>query len=330
MQKKISLVSSGKLFFAFCVLGIHSGAFENSALRSYVFSLAVPFFFICSGYFLGVKINHINNLKEYQSVLNQYFKRLVVPYFIWGGVYFLVESLADVVTEGYTIWNAVLLRLHYWLVSSPGGGLWYVQTILILLLILKLNHKRKYRCILFWSLCILSMVPSTVDILATYSDTAVVVVREYNRYFLTDLNFVWNGLYFLAGIELAHLQIKNERIKGIIVFLILLMIKVVLSEAGVAHSFGRILNMLISAAIFMILFTTDAPYSKELSQRIRKASTIIYFTHILVKYMVQFAFKLLHQPETNMVFLISSIILSIYAYIMIKYFRNAKVYSLLY
>lgn len=87
MQKKISLVSSGKLFFAFCVLGIHSGAFENSALRSYVFSLAVPFFFICSGYFLGVKINHINNLKEYQSVLNQYFKRLVVPYFIWGGGY---------------------------------------------------------------------------------------------------------------------------------------------------------------------------------------------------------------------------------------------------
>lgn len=56
-NKENAAVDFAKLFFCVCILFLHSGAYHDVAYGDYLqktlLSLAVPFFFVASGYFFG-------------------------------------------------------------------------------------------------------------------------------------------------------------------------------------------------------------------------------------------------------------------------------------
>ena len=68
-----------KLFFAICIVAIHTGLLNqfSSATNWYImhmiFRLAVPFFFITSGYFFGKKFLPVeNNYSDRMKVCKKY------------------------------------------------------------------------------------------------------------------------------------------------------------------------------------------------------------------------------------------------------------------
>lgn len=83
-----------KLFFAYSVVGIHTIVFRDINydlwyyIQHLVFIMAVPFFFMCSGYFY--------NPQKDTSLLPKSVKRLMVPYFIWSIIYTIVARDFDV------------------------------------------------------------------------------------------------------------------------------------------------------------------------------------------------------------------------------------------
>lgn len=99
MDKKYSMVDIGKIICAYIVVAIHTAAFSevnlgksnlNTYLNKYLFDFAVPFFFVSSGFFLGKKLFASFSEEEYCNILKQYFKRLFIPYCMWGGYTFLL------------------------------------------------------------------------------------------------------------------------------------------------------------------------------------------------------------------------------------------------
>lgn len=126
----VSLVDAGRLVAILIVIAIHTGAFEDIPRADYVFSnfikiYAVPFFFVCSGYFLGVKLNRAAGLTEYRRVIRAYGRRLLTPYLFWGVINFLVEIAVNI-SKGMKANQAFIEQIHSWLVTSPGRALWYV------------------------------------------------------------------------------------------------------------------------------------------------------------------------------------------------------------
>ena len=140
---KTSCVDIGKLLFAYCVVAIHTLPFTEfsngtiyDVLFKNLFCIAVPYFFVSSGFFLGKKLNQAELLSEQRNIIVSYFKRLAIPYILWGSIYFVIQIASDVIKDKKPFLDSFLYYLHSLIMSSPGGGLWYVQTILLLLIIL--------------------------------------------------------------------------------------------------------------------------------------------------------------------------------------------------
>lgn len=145
INNRANFVDFGRFFFAFCIVAIHSGLsrdFPNSDLLPYLLAIAVPFFFICSGYFLSLKlIKFQDDLAGYRDTIKKYFMRLAIPYCVWGSWYFSISIFKALGAKEPS--EEIVFCLKAWFFSSPGGGLWYVQTILALLVIMWFIGNRK-------------------------------------------------------------------------------------------------------------------------------------------------------------------------------------------
>ena len=108
-----------------------------------------------------------------------------------------------------------------------------------------------------------------------------------------------------------------------------LILKFIMLESNVLY-FSKIIQMIGALGLFILLYLTTAHYSMDFSIKMRRWSTIIYFTHMTVKYAVQMLFKVMHWPDSDFVFYISIAILFTYAVIVEKYAKNTKLYKLLY
>lgn len=78
-----------KFIFSIFVVGIHVGILNGDEygkwfLLHWLFRMAVPFFFVASGYYFGKKL--WNATYENLDVLfSSYRKRLILPLVTWGG-----------------------------------------------------------------------------------------------------------------------------------------------------------------------------------------------------------------------------------------------------
>ena len=108
-----------------------------------VFNVAVPFFFVCSGYFLG---NHIGEEGWWKRECSKRIISIVVPFFIWSVVFAflplvavfssnLIHGRIASITVGSSLWFWVqILGLSPF--TYPGfAQLWYLRTLFLFVLI---------------------------------------------------------------------------------------------------------------------------------------------------------------------------------------------------
>ena len=60
LQKRYNTIDVMKIIMAFNVVGIHTGTYFDTNFPievNYVLDIAVPFFFVCSGFFIQNKIS---------------------------------------------------------------------------------------------------------------------------------------------------------------------------------------------------------------------------------------------------------------------------------
>ncbi|MBR2951333.1 MAG: acyltransferase [Lachnospiraceae bacterium] len=125
-------VDLAKFFFCICILFRHTGAYHEIPASWYfqhmLFCLAVPFFFVTSGFFLGRKIWNAD-IRNLPQIASGYVKRLLYPYIVFT----LINSIfaaRDLLINGESIkWT--LLRLARAALFYPYGALWYVWASII-------------------------------------------------------------------------------------------------------------------------------------------------------------------------------------------------------
>lgn len=149
-------ISNASFFAALMVVGIHTAGREPTTLKTGtllwwleaighygVFLIAVPFFFICSGYFLA---GHMQEHGWWRRECYKRLKTLFVPYVVWGLIYaliplavlFLMNSM-----HGRIAFLEHYASVRFWI--NPFGlypfdwprlvPLWYVRALLLFVLI---------------------------------------------------------------------------------------------------------------------------------------------------------------------------------------------------
>lgn len=317
---------------AYCVVGNHACLFyENGEVRQYFLYclsyLAVPFFFLCSGYFLGVKLYATKNIREYRQTLRKYFKRLLIPFFVWGILNIITTWCVNFIHD-IPLTESIPTTLHAFLVSTPGGGLWYVETLLWMCVILMFSNKWLFHKCLFVFCALMFVVYPMMIIYSGHNATISIISEWYHKVFLSERNFVFQGLYFMLGLMISRLGIINcknlIKTKYLICILFVCVVLLICNCYDTPLLFELYESLLIVVAVLSIFFIgfscVPSWFDNKRSIKCRISSSVIYFTHILTKEGIQFAFLLCGLTISyNLLFLAVCFVTTIFAVLVNKY-----------
>lgn len=282
-------VDISKLFFAVCVVAIHSFIFQGTDAEGWVMPLllrvAVPYFFVASGFFLGLKCyetGRYNGFSKMGGVLKRLFTKLLV-----------FESIAIVLAS-----MSILYRnpspVHFILVTirgiifNPAGALWYVNALIVAILLLIPAIKRgKEATAMLVSIPLYGFMLLFNRYYFLVAGTAFGSVVDTTLYYVSTLrNGLFVGLLFVSvGLLFAkHLSRLQGRLPLFATITVVAYIALIVESwlvfdlPGADDNAFCISYIVFIPALFattLLLPSPNIAYAKTL----RNLSTSIYFMH---------------------------------------------------
>ena len=269
-----------KFAMAIVVVAIHTRpelSFSSPiaiSLCEAVYSLAVPFFFMASGFLLFRKISFPLN-EEGEQRIKAYLKKICKLYLIWTVIYlpltvygFYLDGLPFLKSVAIFIRNILLIGENY--MSWP---LWYLLALIVAVGIIYVLLKLKLS--MNWIVAI-STFMAIIGIGLDYCNENAILhpfIDLYFSAFLKTRNGFFVGFFYVAlGMQLSH----KEKLNMPLLFTIgLLGIIGMIMEAPLSSA-------LIVWAIFVISISlTPQLTNMEVTVKCRLMSSIVYFIHML-------------------------------------------------
>jgi len=294
-----------KLVCSLLVVSIHTSVLMEigdplySIFHDYITRYAVPFFFISSGFFFSDILHASQTTLEIRAGIKKYAFRLLRPFLLWGSLYFLLSLAETVLLDHTPAADAFIGKLHMLAVESPGGGLWYVQALLWLLLILIITYRNEGQ--LKWYLSVAAVFYVIQGLWS--SSTGPVFPAAHAAYysvFLSERGFLFYGFYFFLGIVLAQ---KKEwlslKLPYCLTALAVLYCGYALLDAAEQTMPVALIKHCTKGGIALTWFLTALNVKNEwvsagwLRAHSRLMSTIIYFTHFLAIYGMKIVLRVL-------------------------------------
>lgn len=276
--KEFSYVDYMKLLMACFVIGIHtwlSSACQNEVatkILNLLFSIAVPYFFICSGFFLFRNDERVDTNHR----MIQYAKSIISMYVIWTFIY-LPFTIYSYYADGLNFRQGTLAFLRGFLFigeHSYSWPLWYLLALIIAVVLIYGMRQLHFKPL---SIAIVGSVMFFLGHYINYLHTNGLdfmgtkrVIDLYFKIFQNTRNGLFLGLFYVSlGLVIAHFG----RIKNLIVNISIITI-------GGCLAYQRFLvgMPLLIFALFSLTLS-ESKFSKG-AVTCRKISTIFYFTHM--------------------------------------------------
>ena len=271
-----------RLVFAVLVVSIHTMALycfgEDAWLATSmgVARIAVPFFFIITGYFFYPKV------KKGKSG-NTYIKKIFKFYITWV----LIEAItlfplliSDSIQELISTLIGVLL-------IGVTGSLWYLSSMILALLVTKQLLKKDKFILLFIVSSILFIIGLSGDSYYGLTEGSILgdIANAYANIFkMTNIGFTCSVPFIVIGAAINKYKlkdkIKNSGIISLIGIGLLLIETFVLYKNGIAKDCNMLVSLLVVVpAIFIWALNSKLNISNKSAKICREYSIGIYCTH---------------------------------------------------
>ncbi len=269
-----------KLFCALLIIFIHTYCFEPWGIwiKYIICPLAVPFFFMASGFFLEQGMQR-NDKKEYAK---HYFLRILCMYGIWTLLTLPVSWMA--ITRAHSDYS-VALRVVYlvreFFFSGSAGIYWFLLCLLYGCVIIYWLDKHH---ILKWGACIAIVLFAAGVILncgigwdSWYGRITHIVFGSTRNPFNEGI------LYMLIGFGISRADIRIKPFISIVCMALALIIAYLLFM----HTTIQVMQLFLALFLFTLMREIDlaSVISNQVSLHIRRLSTALY--------LLQFPFILL-------------------------------------
>lgn len=351
-KNNYQLINFWRFVCSLLVVAIHTISSKDNLGYFIVITarIAVPFFFMCSGYFLSNKLYQDNSVIGKQGIY-KYIRNIFSIYWKWSMVYLVVRFIFS--SGNVNIIKELILCFRDFLFVGIEGHLWYLSALIFsvyLLYILINKHKIKYKYI-----CILAFVLYLFSLSAdTYNGLFVnTVIGKFINVYVYLFGEVWNsytqGLIFIVmGIGIKKYAIVNKIRKPIVIVFIsyglFILEHFLLKYMNIPRANNTSFFLLILApSIFISLLKfeskCDIKYINIYSNFYRNSSLTIYLVHPLILTMVRKLFILVEINELKYIsylefilVLLGSLCIAIIAqkykeYKIIKNIRHVKQYG---
>lgn len=296
-NKDYNAIDLMKFISAFLVIGIHTGplldinVFANFVFVQILARLAVPFFFITSGYFFFLKIDSSKGYKDKGNLtyLKTYLLRIFKIYIIWSILYLPFNIVALYQAESINI-ASMVGYLRDFLFTGSFYHLWFLPALLfaisvVYVLICKVGTKVTF---------ILSIVLYGIGMLGNIYPTFLAeipgisnVFALYMKVFTTTRNGLFFGMIFVVGgaIFAQHTITRSKHNLGVlfsISFALLVAECLILRELGNMQDLSSMYIMLFPtvATLFLLLTRIDLK-PRTCYKEMRTLSLLIYVSHII-------------------------------------------------
>lgn len=321
-MKEKGTINILKFLFALGIVALHSGFLLETKYGFYIhtvlFRLGVPFFFICSGYFVG----NINKTK-----FSKYMKKIIPTYLLLSIFYLIVNMLRF---DSFTAEN-IINGVWYILIGKSQSIMWYVGALITsTIILLHLNNKKKLQIALIISLILY--------IIGLSFNTYAFLIKENSFKFLYDfliqkfennsnaffLGFLFVGIgYYIRNYYKGKDTHKNK-IRNIILLIIgfailIAEVNLIKKHIDLVSNYEYYLShLIIIPCLFSLSLSTKLVLKTDY---LRKISTYIYYFHyaiiiFLIKLRDSYNFVKLNNPKTfYFITVVITIIISTILYI---------------
>lgn len=318
-----------KWLMALCVIALHTeplhAVCEGIGLSMYysVVDCAVPYFFIASGFFLGLKLKRKpdSSLSAIKSMLI----RMLGLYAVWSVVY-LPLAIADYVAGGLTPVQAVINYVIWFFAVGEHYNswmLWYLLATIYALVYVWLCTRwniavEKQVClgaIVTLVVLILRLVTSAQDVLPVQSEQLLRLMELGGQ----NGRLVFGFFYIPLGMLLAKHPMQRQ--KSIVIMVTAFLLSCLCMK--------REIKAFLVIPCAMSLFSWSAQLhlpTRMLWYRLRKHSTVIYFIHMYVwtaYYMLVYRGKIFGPDSFVVTAVVSEIIACIWCLMVEKQNKQA-------
>ena len=320
-----------KYIMAFCVIAIHTTPLKDidndtiSRLYEAAVSIAVPFFFLSSGYLIGLKIQ---NTKEFDNVLvGRQQKKMIRYYVVWTIVYLPLTILGFYKAgDGFVksliqfIRNVLFQGENYY--SWP---LWYLLSAIYGLTTLKLlvesqKETKKFNFYSIVVICFCVFMHFATDYIVNLNTTNNVIVTVSILFEKTiGKGRLFSGVYYiLLGNLIAKSEYHIDRIYLLTIF--------IASYLMVAFTSFLPIKVIMCITFFLLVISFKATRN---GIYFRRTSTIMYYTHMIVFFILNIVAN--NEMYGWIGFVFCCIVTNILAYVLntVK-FKNCKLLRMLF
>lgn len=269
-----------KFFFALCIVAIHTPLW-GGAVYPLLLRLAVPYFFVASGFFVGLKVYCRSKVNWYAII-----RRLLVKLLIFEPISISLILLYQS-RNGYTFYESISIVVKH-IIFYPYGALWYIQALIIAFLIISWAIKyKKLTSLLVLSLLgyFVALIMNNYYFLIVDCRGAKELVDNLLEVIISPRNGLFVGLLFvLIGMKVAEYKnmfIQNKRIIILLfcISYVFLVIESFALENLPSNDDGGL--YLLYVVVVPLLFAITISISRRLpnSVLLRNLSTSIYLMH---------------------------------------------------
>lgn len=278
MKKTHDLLNIAKFIAAILVISIHVPPFSegNPALHllllGVVSRLAVPLFFISSGYFF---------MKSYEkSIHRSILHKTIKLYLVWTIIYFPLKWLTEY--RSISPGEGLLLYVQEWFVHEPYYHLWYLNALLFSLWMLSWLKNKKI------SINILLLIGLTLYVIGVLGNTYKPFIETnvlwdvYFSLFKTTRNGLFMGFPFV--VVGAYIYEQEEHVvfkkRYFIISLFLLLIEPAILYALQTPTLWDFYFTIFPVSFLLFLFLIQSKTTLGYqTYMLRKMSSWIYFIH---------------------------------------------------
>ena len=277
-----------KLVMSLIVVAIHTGALESvrggSIVYNVFFTIAVPYFFMSSGFLLGLSLEEPFSTQKNAEMLRQFFLRMLRLYLVWTLIYFPL-AIKGYYLGGTTIVKAVKSYILYLLFVGEhynSWPLWYLLSSIwtaAFLLIMHYSKKISFLKLVQYGILI-SIVSFSLNLLVNVdSDTLLFAEKLIKDVVCSSIK---NGRIMMGAVYIPFgLYISKNRGDIKRNYLILLLLGITLGMCW-DNQFLRGYSTMFSAVGLFGWSTHLNIKCSNITKHMRKMSTWIYFIHMYV------------------------------------------------
>lgn len=312
MEKKRNLgIDFTKFVCAIMVVGIHIAPFgiqetnsvlyyANFYLQNCVFRIAVPFFFVCNGYFLCMRMDYDGDTGN--IIKNTFFKILKL-YLIWSAIYFPL-NLISIYKNGKGLVHGLLSYAKNFLLTGSYTQLWYLNALCVALLIIyicyKLKIRLKHMMVIAAILYVIGLMGNSYFNVANKVHIFSLFFKTYNSIFITTRNGVFEALFFVT-IGMALFKNKDKILQKKVWGCLLCSCVLWFVEVSLLKHFNLAKNydctfFVVPVVILLFITVLNINISNEvLCKKLGILSRLIFYTHLLVAFIIDIMIK--HIPS---------------------------------